>query len=99
MWQDARSDIELLRGGPSRVEALYAAAASGKPVGQQSLLDVDTAADELDERERADISTAIDELEDKMKRLTSIRQERDEVLKDLKEKVRRARWGCRLVVR
>ncbi len=68
---------------------MYASAASGKPMSQPSLLDFDAGQEEMDERERAEISTAVDELEEKMERLTNIRRERDEVLKDLKDKVRR----------
>lgn len=87
MWEGARADIDLLRGGPRRIEDVFAAAASGKPIGQPNLLDFDAGQEDMDERERAEIATAVDELEEKMERLESIRRERDEVLKDLKDKV------------
>ncbi len=88
LYNSTRQDIDLLRGGSSRVSAVMAAAASGKPAQQPNLLDLDTEqTDQLDGQEARQLDEAIGELEEKIQRLEAIRSERDEVLKDLKDKV------------
>ena len=48
----------------------------------------------LDEQEKAQLSTAVEDAREKMDRIRKIHRERDEVLRDLKEKVGRE-WDCR----
>ncbi len=47
----------------------------------------DTKVGGLDPQEKEELSKAISEAQEKLDRLSKIRRERDEVLKDLKEKV------------
>jgi hypothetical protein len=67
---------------------MYTDAAAGKDASARlNLLDVDVAEEELDDREREDLQGIIGELQERVDRLDKVRRERDEVLKDLKEKV------------
>lgn len=86
LWKDVQGDIDILRGGRDSVYRAYASAVSGKG-NAVNLLDTDINQDDLAPEEKQDVETAIQELEEKMGRLAHIRQERDEVLKDFKEKI------------
>lgn len=53
----------------------------------ESLLDLDVGSEMKDAEEKAKISRMVSEIEDRLSRLTKIGRERNEVLKDLKDKV------------
>jgi hypothetical protein len=49
----------------------------------------------LEEREKEELRKAVVDAKQRLDRLGKVRRERDEVLKDLKEKVRRDALSCR----
>jgi hypothetical protein len=87
-WNTLRADIDTLRGSSQVIERVYADADAGRESAASiNLLDVDVAQEELAEREKDQLRDVIAELEERLGRLEKIRRERDEVMKDLKEKV------------
>ena len=83
LWDSVRGDIQLLLS--PQVEQVFRERGGTNP---EHLLDLD-AGNEADEaKERAKIAGYVDEIEERLKRLSMISKERNEVLKDLKDKVR-----------
>jgi hypothetical protein len=95
LWRDIQPDISVLAQGPGGLRHIGQQVAAGKsaPVPQPgvSLLDLDEevggSKSGLDEKEKEELEKAIAEAQERIDRLGKIRRERDEVLKDLKEKV------------
>lgn len=92
LWESIRHDIALLAQGEGPLAAQAAAVASGQAQAPRgSLLDLDdggiSGSGGMDEREKEEARAGIESLRDKLDRLGKIRKERDEVLKDLKDKV------------
>ncbi|WWD19275.1 hypothetical protein CI109_103733 [Kwoniella shandongensis] len=95
LWNSIQSEVNLLSSGVSGVERAAAQVAAGKQNAPQadqgiSLLDLqDDVAPKngLDNKEKEELKKAITEATEKLERLGKIRRERDDVLKDLKEKV------------
>lgn len=86
-WNSIQWSVDVLRGPRHSLEKMYSDAAAGKdPSARLNLLDVDVAQEELDDREREDLQNVIAELQERVDRMDKVRRERDEVLKDLKEK-------------
>jgi hypothetical protein len=83
LWDSVRGDIQLLLS--SEIEALFRERGGS---GADNLLDLDVSSEQEDERERKKIRSFVDEIEERLTRLRKIAKERNEVLKDLKEKVR-----------
>ena len=81
LWDSIKGDILLLL-SPGIEEMFRASAQPGDP--SQSLLDLDVG---HDEQERAKIGQFTSEIEERLGRVKKISYERNEVLKDLKEKV------------
>ena len=82
LWDSVRGDIQLLLS--PQVEELFRERGGSNP---DHLLDLDSGNEEDDAKEKAKIAGYVDEIEERLKRLTMISKERNEVLKDLKEKV------------
>ncbi|WVN86165.1 uncharacterized protein L203_101326 [Cryptococcus depauperatus CBS 7841] len=93
LWQSIHPSIALLSSGISNIERAARVAADGvekKENPVMSLLDIDEDLGQkksLGEGEREALKRAVQEGGDKLERLSKIRKERDEVLKDLKEKI------------
>ena len=88
-WNSIQWSVDVLRGPRHSLEKMYSDAAAGKDASARlNLLDVDVAQDELEDRERDELQSVIAELRERVDRMDKVRRERDEVLKDLKEKVR-----------
>lgn len=99
--QSIQSDIALLSSGRDTLQKIARDVAAGKQVQQPaagiSLLDLEDdygsssqPKSGLDEGEKDNLRQAVSDATEKLDRLGKIRRERDEVLKDLKEKVSRA---------
>jgi hypothetical protein len=87
LWDSVRGDIQLLL-SPD-VEQLFRERAGP---GAEHLLDLDVGSEADDAQERSKIGGYVDEIEERLGRLNKISRERNEVLRDLKEKV------CRLKI-
>jgi hypothetical protein len=86
--------IAVLMSGESGVKetarGIAAGRASAGPAPSVSLLDLQEDVGSktgLDEKEKDDLRRAVEDARERLDRLGKIRRERDEVLKDLKEKV------------
>ncbi|WWC63541.1 uncharacterized protein I303_106144 [Kwoniella dejecticola CBS 10117] len=94
IWREISPQISLLLSGESGLESVAAQVAAGKasaPINQGiSLLDLQEevgSTSGLADAEKEELKKAISEASERLDRLGKIRRERDEVLKDLKEKV------------
>ena len=85
MWSSVRGDINLLLS--QQLEDLFREQGG---TNTNNLLDLDVGDDADDAKEREKIGHYVDQVEDRLKRLNLISRERNEVIKDLKEKVRSA---------
>jgi hypothetical protein len=83
MWDAVGGDIRLLLS--PEVENVFRERGGA---GADSLLDLDVGSEHEDARERKRIKGYVDEVEERLTRLRKIAKERNEVLKDLKDKVR-----------
>lgn len=83
IWDTVRGDISLMLS--SGLEDLIRA--SVQQGGAESLLDLEISTETRDEQERAQIGHCTTEIEERLGRIKKIAYERNEVLKDLKEKV------------
>lgn len=81
LWSSIRSDIALLV-SRSQLEGMFASAVSGSAA---DLLDVGEA--DTDDAEREKMRKLVREIEERLGKINKIARERNEVLKDLKEKV------------
>ncbi|KAK0223719.1 BRO1-domain-containing protein [Armillaria fumosa] len=84
MWQSVKGDIGLLLS--PQLEDVFRASTETGGNGTENLLDLDLN-EGSDAQERKKISNFVTEIEERMGRLNKIARERNEVLKDLKEKV------------
>lgn len=87
LWESVRGEIGLLL-SPQVEDVFRASTESGGAVAE-NLLDLDVGSETQNEQERAQIANLVGEIEERLSRLTKISRERNEVLKDLKEKVSR----------
>ncbi|KAI0088362.1 BRO1-like domain-containing protein [Irpex rosettiformis] len=85
LWDSVRGEIGLLLS--PQVEDVFRASTEGSGAGAENLLDLDVASETQNDQERAQIGNLVQEIEERLSRLTKIAHERNEVLKDLKEKV------------
>lgn len=83
LWDSVRGDIQLLLS--PEIEAVFRERGGS---GADNLLDLDVSSEQEDARERKKIRGFVDEVEERLTKLRKITKERNEVLKDLKEKVR-----------
>ncbi|TFK52925.1 BRO1-domain-containing protein [Heliocybe sulcata] len=84
LWDAVRGDIMLLL-SPELEDVFRASTENG--AGGESLLDLDVGNDAQDSNERTKIGQFVEEIDERLGRLNKISRERNEVLKDLKEKV------------
>jgi hypothetical protein len=82
LWDSVLGDIQLLL-SPD-IEAVFRERGGS---GANNLLDLDVSSEQEDARERKKIRGFVDEIEERLTKLHKISKERNEVLKDLKEKV------------
>ncbi|KAJ7713471.1 BRO1-domain-containing protein [Mycena maculata] len=82
LWEGVRPDVELLARG--RLDDVFASDAGRD---NSSLLDLGEEADRTEREEKEKISGLVSEIEERLATLKKIEKERNEVLKDLKEKV------------
>ncbi|KZP17376.1 BRO1-domain-containing protein [Athelia psychrophila] len=85
LWESCRGDIGLLLS--PQIEEVFRASTErgGRP--EESLLDLDVGSEADDAQERAKIGQLVNEIEERLGRLNKITHERNEVLKDLKDKI------------
>ncbi|KAJ6567662.1 BRO1-like domain-containing protein [Mycena vulgaris] len=82
LWEGVRPDVEVLVMG--RVDDFFA----NQPAAEQgSLLDLGEETDRAEREEKEKISGFVREIEERLATLKKIEKERNEVLKDLKEKI------------
>ncbi|KAJ3568948.1 hypothetical protein NP233_g5369 [Leucocoprinus birnbaumii] len=81
LWDSVRADIQLLLS--PNLEGVFRERGGS---GADNLLDLDVSSEQEDTRERRKIKGFVDEIEERLTRLHKIAKERNEVLKDLKEK-------------
>ena len=84
IWDNVKGDISLMLS--SGLEDLFRASTQHSE-GGESLLDLDVNSETHDEQERARIGQYTTEIEERLGRIKKITFERNEVLKDLKDKV------------
>ncbi|EKM78339.1 hypothetical protein AGABI1DRAFT_121445 [Agaricus bisporus var. burnettii JB137-S8] len=82
MWNAVGGDIKLLLS--PEVENVFRERGGA---GADSLLDLDVGSEQDDAKERKKIRAFVDEVEERLTRLRKIAKERNEVLKDLKDKI------------
>ncbi|WVW85372.1 hypothetical protein I302_107410 [Kwoniella bestiolae CBS 10118] len=94
IWRDIQPQITLLASGESGLERTAAQIAAGRPqapVNQGiSLLDLQEEVGSksgLGDNEKEELKKAVADAGERLDRLSKIRRERDDVLKDLKEKI------------
>ncbi|KAF9030291.1 BRO1-domain-containing protein [Hymenopellis radicata] len=85
MWQSVQGDIGLLL-SPNLEDVFRASTERGGNV-RESLLDLDISGEVDDAQERAKIRSFVVEIDQRLGKLNKISRERNEVLKDLKEKI------------
>lgn len=85
LWDSVKEEIGLLLS--PQVEDVFRASTEHAGAGSENLLDLDVASETRDDEERAQVVRLVEEIEERLSRLTKISRERNEVLKDLKEKV------------
>lgn len=81
LWDSVKGDVRLLISDD--VENIFKESAQGHD-RRESLLDLDT---DKDDAEKAKIGRLVEEIDERLGRLNKIERERDQTLKDLKEKV------------
>ncbi|KAI0064473.1 BRO1-domain-containing protein [Artomyces pyxidatus] len=81
LWESVKGDVRLLIS--DEVEGVFRDSARGHD-RRESLLDLDM---EKDDGEKAKIAGLVQEIEERLGRLNKIERERDQTLKDLKEKI------------
>lgn len=86
LWREVESDVAVLASGRDALFRAYSAHAQGGGPSV-NLLDAEPTNDDLSDDDKREVDRAISEIEAQMNRLAAVRQERDDVLKDFKEKV------------
>jgi hypothetical protein len=89
LWDSVKGDVRLLISDD--VENVFKESAQGHD-RRESLLDLDT---DKDDAERAKIARLVEEIDERLGRLNKIERERDQTLKDLKEKVTRRLYSSK----
>ncbi|KAF8892886.1 BRO1-like domain-containing protein [Infundibulicybe gibba] len=84
LWDSVRGDIKLLLS--PELEDIFKASAETSGASAVDLLDLDLGADD-ESKERAKIRGYVEEIEERLGRINKISLERNEVLKDLKDKI------------
>lgn len=84
LWSEVVMDIGLLL-SEEQVEAVFKDSVKAGHNRRESLLDLDM---ERDDEERHKIAQFVDEIDERLGRLNKIEREREQTLKDLKDKVR-----------
>ena len=87
LWDSVRNDIKVLLSPELEQLFIERAGSSG-----EHLLDLDVGNEVDDARERANIGGIVDGIEDGLGKLNKIAKERNDTLKDLKEKVCSDQW-------
>ena len=82
LWESVKGDIRLLTS--DEVEQVFKDSVKSGHNRRESLLDLDM---ERDDDEKRKIGQLVDEIEERLGRLSKIERERDQTLKDLKDKV------------
>ena len=85
LWGAVNSDIRLLLS--EQLDVVFRESVERGSGPGESLLDLDVGSEMKDEEERGQIEQLVSEIEDRLNGLHKISKERDQVLKDLKEKV------------
>ena len=85
LWGAVNGDIKLLLSEELDVVFRESVERSSRP--GESLLDLDVSSEMKDEEEKRQIERLVNEIEDRLNGLHKIGKERDQVLRDLKEKV------------
>ncbi|CCM04501.1 uncharacterized protein FIBRA_06681 [Fibroporia radiculosa] len=85
LWSAVKTEVGLLLS--PQVEEVFRASTEQAGAGSENLLDIDVGSDTTDDDERAKVAQHVDEIEERLGRLNKIAHERNQVLKDLKEKV------------
>jgi hypothetical protein len=83
LWKETRPDIEILTDYDGRLTDCFRDGSEPKP----DLLDLDTSATSSDEAERKRVANLVKEIDDGIGRINKLGRERNETVKDLKEKV------------
>ncbi|KAH9996261.1 BRO1-like domain-containing protein [Russula vinacea] len=81
LWDSVKGDVRLLISDD--VENIFKESAQGHD-RRESLLDLDT---DKDDAEKAKIGRLVEDIDERLGRLNKIERERDQTLKDLKEKI------------
>jgi ALIX V-shaped domain binding to HIV/BRO1-like domain len=89
LWESIKGDIKVLKGPAAQLEQIFRDQGGANP---ESLLDLDVGGEAEEAKERNKIRGYVKEIEDRMKRISLISRERNEVLKDFKDKVHCAFW-------
>ena len=87
LWDSVKGEIALLLS--PEIEDVFRASTERGGAGSENLLDLDIGSEARDDEERVKIGQFVDEIEERLGRLNKIQHERGQVLKDLKDKVRR----------
>ena len=85
LWGAVNSDIRLLLS--EELDVVFRESVENSSGQGESLLDLDVGSEMKDEEEKRRIEQLVNEIEDRLNGLRKISNERDQVLKDLKEKV------------
>ena len=85
LWGAVNSDIRLLLS--EELDVVFRESVERSSGQGESLLDLDVSSEMKDEEEKRQIEQLVNEIEDRLNGLHKISNERDQVLKDLKEKV------------
>lgn len=84
LWESIKGEIHLLLS--PQVEDVFLASVQSSS-GGQDLLDLDVGSETDEQKERTKIGNYVSEIEERLEKLDHVTRERNEVLKDLKEKV------------
>lgn len=85
LWGAVNSDIKILLS--QELDVVFRESVERGSGAGESLLDLDVGSEMKDEEEKRQIEQLVNEIEDRLSGLHKINKERDQVLKDLKEKV------------
>ena len=85
LWGVVNSDIKVLLS--EELDVVFRESVERSSATEESLLDLDVSSEMKDEEEKRQIEQLVNEIEDRLSGLRKISKERDQVLKDLKEKV------------
>jgi len=96
LWREIQPDIATLARGPEYLRTVAQQVAAGSQQPGVNLLDLDDVPSGLPSQEKQEILKSVLDAQERLDRLGKIRRERDEVLKDLKDKV--SRTFARLII-